>query len=126
MLPYGFVAEAAYSFLNAVNTRGSATQGGQPLSYRPPHRLFLRLARRGDRLEGYAELNAISSMPRNSFGTSFMPGQLVVNTGAGARVLGPLWLDVEVKNVFDDRTLQDLFQYPLPGISVSAIARVQL
>lgn len=125
-LPQGFVAEAAYSFLDAVNTRRSATQGGQPLSYRPPHRLFLRLARRGDRLEGYAELNAISSMPRNSFGTSFMPAQAVVNTGAGARVLGPLWLDVEVKNLLDDRTLQDLFQYPLPGLSVSAIARVQL
>lgn len=125
-LPYGFGAEIAYSFLDAVNERASATQGGQRLSYRPPHRLFLRLARRGDRLEGYAEANAISAMPRNAFGTSSMPAQLVVNTGAGARVLGPLWLDLEVKNVLDDRTLQDLFQYPLPGISVSAIARVRL
>jgi len=126
MLPYGFVAEASYSYLHARNCRDSATQGGQPLPYRPPHRLFLRLARRGDRLEGYAELNATSSVARNSFGTSWQPAQMVVNAGAGARVWRGIWLDLDVKNVLDDRTLQDLFQYPLPGISVSAIARIQL
>ena len=126
LLPGGFYAEAAYSLLRARNDTESLTQRGQPLPYRPSRRLFLRLARRGDRLEGYLEMSATSSMPRNSFGTSFMPAQFVANTGAGARIAGPIWLDLEVKNVLDDRRQQDLFLYPLPGLSITAIARARL
>lgn len=125
-LPGGFYAEAAYSFLRARNDTESLTQRGQPLPYRPSHRVFLRLARRGDRVEGYAEMSATSSMPRNSFGTSFMPAQFVANIGVGARIAGPVWLDVEVKNVLDDRKQQDLFLYPLPGLSITTIARGRL
>ena len=124
-LPAGFLAEAAYSFLDAVNDRPGAQQS-QKLSYRPPHRLFLRLARRGDRLEGYAETSFTSRMPRDQYGSAFLPAQLIVNTGAGARVAGPLWLDVEVKNLLADETLEDVFQYPLPGLSIALIARARL
>jgi len=49
-----------------------------------------------------------------------------VNAGAGARVAGTLWIDVEAKNLLDDRTMQDLFQYPLPGLSLAVIARARL
>ena len=42
------------------------------------------------------------------------------------RIAGSLWIDVEAKNLLDDRTMQDLFQYPLPGLSVVAIARMRL
>ena len=124
-LPAGFLAEAAYSFLDAVNDR-PGVQESQKLSYRPPHRLFLRLARRGDRVEGYAESSFTSRMPRDPYGSAFLPAQLVVNAGAGARIVGPLWLDVEVKNLLADETLEDIFQYPLPGLSIAAIARVRL
>jgi iron complex outermembrane receptor protein len=125
-LPEGFTVEAAYSYLDAINRRPIPTQEGQKLAYRPPRRLFLRGARRGDRWEGFVELSAISSMLRNSFGTARLPAQTVVNAGAGARVLGPLWLSLEVRNALDDLTLQDLFQYPLPGLTVTALARVRL
>lgn len=125
-LPAGFAIEAAYSYLDAINRRPIPTQEGQELAYRPPQRLFLRGARRGDRWEGFVELSATASMPRNSFGTARLPAQVVVNAGAGARVLGPLWVDVEVKNALDDRTRQDLFQYPLPGLTATALARVRL
>ena len=124
LLPAGFVAEASYSFLDAVNLR-EGIEGGHHLSYRPPHRLFARLARRGDRLEGYAEGNATSSMPRNNFDTASLPGQLLLNAGIGARVAGPVWLDVEAKNLLDDRTHEDLFQYPLPGLTLAALARAR-
>ena len=124
-LPAGFLAEAAYSFLDAVNDRPGALQS-QQLSYRPPNRLFLRLARRGDRVEGYAEASFTSRMPRNQYGSAFLPAQLTVNAGAGARAFGPLWLDVEVKNFLADETLEDVFQYPLPGLSVAVIARARL
>lgn len=124
-LPAGFLAEAAYSFLDAINDRPGAQQS-QKLSYRPPHRLFLRLARRGDRIEGYAETSFTSRMPRNQYGSAFLSAQLVVNAGAGARAFGPLWLDVEVKNLLADETLEDVFQYPLPGLSIAVIARARL
>ena len=124
-LPAGFLAEAAYSFLDAINDRPGAMQS-QKLSYRPPHRLFLRLARRGDRLEGYGETSFTSRMPRDQYGSAFLPAQLVFNAGAGARVAGPLWLDVEVKNLLADETLEDVFQYPLPGLSIAVIARARL
>jgi vitamin B12 transporter len=125
-LPLGFTAEVAWSYVDAINRRPSATEGGQQLSYRPPHRVFVRGAHRSDRLEGFAELGWTSSMPRNNFGTATLPAQLVLNAGAGVRAVGPLWIDLEVRNLLDDRTRQDLFQYPLPGISFTALARVRL
>jgi iron complex outermembrane receptor protein len=124
-LPYGFTAEAAYSFLAAENLRPGRLEG-HSLSYRPPHRLFVRVAHRSERTEAYAETNFTASMPRNQFDTAFLPAQLLVNAGAGARIAGPVWLDVEAKNLLDDRRLQDLFQYPLPGLSLAAIVRVRL
>ena len=123
-LPRGFVAEAAYSFLDAINGRSGFD--GHHLSYRPPHRLFARLARRGDRLEGYGEVSYQSRMPRNQFDTAYLPSQTLVNAGAGVRAVGPLWLDLELKNLLDDQTLEDLFQYPLPGLSLAVIARARL
>ena len=87
---------------------------------------FVRAAHRGDRTEAYAEANFTASMPRNQFDTAFLPSQLLINAGAGARLAGPVWLDVEAKNLLDDRRLQDLFQYPLPGLSLAAIVRVRL
>ena len=124
-LPAGFLGEASYSFLDAVNQRPGAQQGNQ-LPYRPPHRLFARLARRGDRLEGYGEASFTSSMPRDLYGSAHLPNQLLLNAGLGLRAAGPLWIDVEAKNLLDDRTLEDLFQYPLPGLSIAVIARARL
>jgi vitamin B12 transporter len=125
LLPHGFVAEASYSYLSATNEQPGA-ENGQPLAYRPPHRLFLRLARTGDRLEGYSELSFQSAMARNTYGTAYESAQLLINAGAGARIAGPFWLDVEVKNLLNDQTLEDLFQYPVPGLSIAAIARARL
>jgi len=124
-LPFGFTAEAAYSYLSAENLRPGRLEG-HTLSYRPPHRLFVRAAHRSGRTEAYAEANFTAEMPRNQFDTAFLPSQLLVNAGAGARIAGPVWLDVEAKNLLDDRRLQDLFQYPLPGLSLAAIVRVRL
>lgn len=123
-LPLGFTAEGSYSYLRAINGHLGA-QNGQDLPYRPPHRLFLRLARRGDRLEGYAESSFTSAMPRNEFNV-LLAAQLVFNAGLGVRAAGPLWIDLEVKNLMDDQTLEDLFQYPLPGRSIAVIARARL
>ncbi len=124
-LPAGFLLEAAYSFLDAINDRPGAMQS-QHLSYRPPHRLFLRLARRGDRVEGYAETSFTSRMPRDLYGSAFLSAQLLLSAGAGARAFGPLWLDLEVKNLLADETFEDIFHYPLPGLSIAAIARARL
>jgi len=124
-LPLGLTAELAYTALEATNTR-PGTLEGHSLPYRPPHRLFVRVAHHSDRFESFAEANATASMPRNQFDTAFLPAQLLVNAGAGTRIAGSLWIDVEAKNLLDDRTMQDLFQYPLPGLSVAAIARMRL
>ena len=125
-LPLRIFAEASYAFIDAVNQRDSLTQGGQKLAYRPPHHLFVRGAHRGDRFEGYLEADATTAMPRNQFGTASLPGRVLLNAGAGVRAVGPVWLDVEAKNLLDDRTQQDLFEYPLPGLSLAVIARARL
>ena len=124
-LPRGFLAQLAYSYLEAINEEAGA-EDGHRLAYRPPHRLFARLARTGDRLEGYGELGYVSAMPHNGFDSASQNAQLVLSAGAGARVAGPLWLDVEAKNLLNDQTLEDQFQYPLPGFSIAVIARARL
>jgi vitamin B12 transporter len=120
-LPARFLASVSWSFLDAVNRRD-----GHKLAYRPPHRLFARLARQSDRLEGYGEVSFTSAIPRNAFETAFVGSQFLLNAGAGVRATGPLWIDLEVKNLLDDRTYEDLFQYPLPGLSIAVIARARL
>jgi vitamin B12 transporter len=120
-LPQRFLATISYSFLDAVNRAD-----GHKLAYRPPHRILGRLARRGDRLEGYGELGFTSAIPRNAFDTAYVGSQLLLNAGVGVRAAGPLWLDLEVRNLLDDRTYEDLFQYPLPGLSIAVIARARL
>jgi len=124
-LPASFRIDAAYSFLHTVNLR-EGDQEGHSLSYRPPHRLFVRGSRRGDRLEGYFEGRFTSAMPRNQYDTAAQAAQVVFNAGLGVRAAGPLWLDLEAKNLLDDRTLEDVFQYPLPGFSIAVIARARL
>jgi len=124
-LPLEAGLEVAYSFVDAINDRPSATQQGRKLSYRSPHRLFGRLDRRGDRLEGFVQVGLSSTTPRNAYGTAELPAQVRFDAGAGARVAGPLWVDLEVRNLLDDRTQQDLFQYPLPGASFQATARAR-
>jgi vitamin B12 transporter len=124
-VPAGFRIDAAYSFLHTVNLR-EGDQEGHSLSYRPPHRLFVRGSRRGERLEGYLEGRFTSAMPRNQYDTAVQAAQLVFNAGLGARVAGPLWIDFEAKNLLDDRTLEDVFQYPLPGFSFAIVARARL
>jgi hypothetical protein len=65
-------------------------------------------------------------MPRDLYGSAHLPNQLLLNAGLGLRAAGSLWIDVEAKNLLDDRTLEDLFQYPLPGLSIAVIARARL
>ena len=65
-------------------------------------------------------------MPRDAFDSAHLPAQLRIDAGAGIRAVGPLWIDFEVKNLLDDQTQQDLFQYPLPGLSLALIARARL
>jgi len=124
-LPLAIFAQASYSWLDAVNLR-PGDQQGQQLPYRPPHRLFVRISRRDDRFDAWAESSFTSSMPRNSFGSADVAAQLVLNAGAGVRAAGPVWLHLEVRNLLDDQTLEDLFQYPLPGRSIALIVRARL
>src|SRR3954469_2260056 len=120
-LPTGFLATLAYSFLDAVNRAD-----GHKLAYRTPHRPFARRARQGDRVEGYGEASFTSAIPRNAFDTAFVGRQVLLNAGAGVRAVGPLWIDLEARNLLDDRTYEDLFQYPLPGLAIALIARARL
>jgi vitamin B12 transporter len=125
-LPLSATLEASYSYLDAINERPSVNEGGQQLPYRAPHRLYARLARRGERLEAFFQGTYNSSMPRNAFGTAFLPAQVRLDAGAGVRVAGPVWCDLEVRNLLNDQTQQDLFQYPLPGLSLLATVRARL
>ena len=105
-LPARFLASLSYSLLDAVNRRD-----GHKLAYRPPHRLFARLARQSERLEGYGEVSFTSALPRNAFDTAFVGSQVLLNAGIGVRAAGSLSIDVEAKNLLDDRLRRPL---PVP------------
>jgi outer membrane cobalamin receptor len=124
-LPLGAALDASWSWLDAVNERPSATEEGRALPYRAPQRIFARLSRRGDRIEAFCQGTFSSALPRNATATTELPAQLRLDAGAGARLAGPLWVDLVVRNLLDDQTQQDLFQYPLPGASLLATARAR-
>jgi iron complex outermembrane receptor protein len=124
-LPLGLLASLSWSVLDARSLRDSQTEGGERLPYRPPHRLFARLSHESERLEGFVELIATSETPRNAFGTAALRAQAGLNAGAFLRTVGPLWVGLQARNVLDDRTQQDLFLYPLPGLQLTALARAR-
>jgi iron complex outermembrane receptor protein len=115
---------AAYTFLDAVPIGAGAADEALKLPYRAPHRLYLRAARKGPDWEAWAEAHYTAAFPRNRANTKWVADRLALNAGAGLHVYGPLWVSLDVKNLLDDRSMEDVYGYPLPSRGIFLHVRV--
>lgn len=126
--PARLSASAAYTWLATETLRGDEAVLGKDLPHRARHRLFARLGVAPGPFAAHAEVQYVSSQyqdRRNSPGL-LVPAAFTVQGGASLRV----WrspdahVGLEIRNVLDDRSLQDGFGNPLPGRMVMLTARV--
>jgi vitamin B12 transporter len=118
---YGLALSGSYTYLHTEVLRGDADTLGKEIPHRAPHRLFGRAALGADRPFGaYAELHLVSRQYHDAKNLQVIPAAQVWNAGASLRLSRrpAVSLHLAVKNLADDRSLQDGFGNPLPGRTV--------
>jgi iron complex outermembrane receptor protein len=127
--PAGLALEGSYTFLRAEILRGSAAVIGKDVPHRPRHRLFVRLSAAPPDGAGGAHVEAhlVGRQFEDDFNVRPIPAATVWNAGAWLRVWRrpSVRLQLEVKNLLDDRTLLDPAADPLPGRMVLVTLRVE-
>jgi len=126
--PAGLALSGAYTLLLTETLRGEEAVLGKALPHRARHRLFARLAAGSGPLAGHIEAHAVSEQfqdLRNSPSLRIQPA-LTFNAGGSFRLAQhpDTRLALEVRNLLDDRTLQDGFGNPLPGRMVMITVRI--
>jgi iron complex outermembrane receptor protein len=117
--PAALSASLAYTWLSTETLRGTELTLGKELPHRAPHRLFARLAAAPGRVEVHGEAHYVAAQwgDTESSAALRIPAALTLNAGASVLLTRApdLHLGLEVRNLLDDRSLQDGFGYPLPG-----------
>jgi outer membrane cobalamin receptor len=114
--PANVALQGSYTYQVATNQRAPPDEVGRDVPHRPRHRLFARASCARGPLEAHLEAQHVGSQWRTARNTQRIPSSTTFN--AGAAVL--LWrragvrLHADVRNLADDRTLQDGFGNPLP------------
>ena len=118
--------QLSYTFLATQVLRGVPGVVGKELPQRPatgpsPASPSTPAPPEGTSRPSYVGLQYLDSRNIHS-----VPASLVVNAGAFARILRSpeVRIGAEVKNLLDDRTLQDGFGYPLPSRTLLVTLRV--
>lgn len=121
----GLSGGLAYTYLATETLRGREDEVGKDLPRKPRHRLYGRLALGGDPAELHAELQWISRRFVDLANTVAIPASATVGAGGSVRLLRDpeLHLNLEVRNLLDDRTLEDDYMNPLPGRTVLVTLR---
>lgn len=124
----GLSGSLAYTLLVTETLRGAPETLGKELPYRPRHRLYARVALEQRWGGAHVEMHWVSSQfhdPQND-PSRIVTASIVFNAGATLRLLTrpDLRLSLEVKNLLDDRTLEDAFGNPLPARTVLLSVRV--
>ncbi len=116
----GLSTGLAYTFLDTENLRGAAADLGKELPRHPRHRLYARAGVGGERAEAHGEVQWISRQWLNAANTVQIPASFTVGMGGSVRITArpALRLNLEVRNLLDDRSLQDGYGNPLPGRTV--------
>ena len=118
--------QLAYTFMATEELLGLPGIVGQELPHRPRNRLYARISADAGPAGGSAEAQYVGLQYLDSRNIQAVPASFAVNAGAFVRILRrpEVRLTVEVKNLLDDRTLQDGFGYPLPSRMFLATLRV--
>ncbi len=122
----GLSAAAAYTFLRGETLRGAEAVLGKDLPHRPRHRLYARVGLEEGPAGAHLEAHWVSSQWQDSQNLVPIPATWLVSAGGFVRLSArpDLRLSLEVKNLLDDRTLEDGFGNPLPSRMVMVTARI--
>ncbi len=121
----GFNTRVTYTYTDSEALRGREEILGMDLPRMPRHRLYARLGVGGAAADAHAEAQWISRQWL-AFGHSAEIGDaLTLGAGASVRLwrAAGLHLHLEVRNLLDDRTLDDSYGNPLPGRTVLVTLR---
>ena len=118
--------QVSYTFLATKELRGVPGVVGKELPQRPRNRAFARVSIDPGVAGGHLEAQYVGLQYLDVRNIHSAPASLVVNAGAFARILRSpeVRVGAEVKNLLDDRTLQDGFGYPLPSRTLLVTLRV--
>jgi iron complex outermembrane receptor protein len=122
----GLSASVAYTFLHSETLRGNEQVLGKDVSHRARHRLYARLGLEGARAGAHAEVHWVSRQYQDAQNLVSIPETWLLSAGGFVRIVDrpDTRLALEVKNLLDDRTLQDGFGNPLPSRTVMVTVRL--
>jgi outer membrane receptor protein involved in Fe transport len=123
---WGLQGQLSYTFLATQQLRGVPGVVGKELPQRPRNRAYVRASVDPGVAGGHLEVQYVGLQYLDARNLHSAPASLVVNAGAFARILRSpeVRIGAEVKNLLDDRTLQDGFGYPLPSRTLLVTLRV--
>jgi iron complex outermembrane receptor protein len=122
----GLSVSTAYTFLATENLRAPEQELGKELPHRPRHRLYARAAISPGPVDLHVEAHYVGAQWEDARNVNAIDAVLGWNAGASLR-LGRdpvVRVSLEVRNLADDRTLQDPFGNPLPGRMALVTVRV--
>ncbi|MGA8893254.1 MAG: TonB-dependent receptor [Anaeromyxobacteraceae bacterium] len=119
-------AQLSYTFLATETLQGVPGVVGKELPHRPRNRAFARVSVDPGVAGGHLEAQYVGAQYLDSRNIHSVPASFVVNAGAFARILRSpeVRIGAEVKNLLDDRTVQDGFGYPLPSRTLLVTIRI--
>jgi outer membrane cobalamin receptor len=123
---WGLQGQVSYTFLATTELRGVPGVVGMELPQRPRNRAFARASIDPGVAGAHLEAQYVGLQYLDARNLHSAPASLVVNAGAFARILRSpeVRIGAEVKNLLDDRTLQDGFGYPLPSRTLLVTLRI--
>ena len=118
--------QLAYTFMATEELRGVPGVLGKEVPHRPRNRLYARASVDPGAAGGHAEVQLVGEQFLDSRNIHAVPASVVVSAGAFVRVVRrpEVRISLEVRNLLDDRTLQDGFGYPLPSRAFFLTVRV--
>jgi iron complex outermembrane receptor protein len=116
----GFSLSGSYTLLETRILEGTKGTLGNELPHRARHRLYARASLAPDPFEAHAELHLVGRQYADASALEAIPRATTWNAGAALRVARrpSLHVHLEVRNLLDDRTLQDALGNPLPSRTV--------
>jgi outer membrane cobalamin receptor len=121
----GLSVAGAYTLLDTETLRGPAAVVGRELPQKPRHRLHGRVSGGGDPVELHADVQWLSRRWVDLTNTRSIPAAFTLDAGGAVRVWREpdVHLNLEVRNLLDERTAEDGFMNPLPGRAVFVTVR---
>ncbi len=121
----GLTGGLSYTFTDSENLRGVPDVVGKDVTRHPRHRLYGRLGIGGAAAGAHAEVQWVSRQFVDLRNEGVIPASFTLGAGGSVRVLRSpdVHLALELRNLLDDRSLQDSYGYPLPGRTVFVTVR---